>query len=542
MRPVSVRSLAALAAVTAAALLSPGALAAPPLVDPRVVVGAAAQHDTSAPMRDLVEPWRQGPGVIISDAGRQPMASTPGLVDPVQQTAASIPPRARIVANYAGLGHGFDDTYVPEAIPPDTVGGVGRTQYVQWVNSSFAILDKRTGQHLLGPAPGNTFFKGFGGRCESTNDGDPVINYDRAADRWVVQQFVSTAPHFECVAVSKTNDATGAYHRYAFPYEGFPDYPKAGVWSHSYVQTYNMFDAEQGTKVCALERLRMLAGKSARQQCVQLEPEDPLLLPADVDGTRFPAMRAPAPLLGLGTNSVQMYAFAVDWADTRKTRLDGPTALPVAEFNPACGLLYTFASRTAAPCAPQPVTGLVGQAALIGLDVLSDRPMFRLAWRRFADRHEAMVVTHAVDAQPRAAVALRWYELRRTGSAPWGVHQQGSYTPDGDSRWMSSAAMDKFGGIAVGYSVSGPTLTFPSIRVAGRKAGDPLGQLSQETEVVDGFGEQTTASLVARWGDYSSMAVDPVDDCTLWYTTQYMATVGVFDWSTRIAAVRLPGC
>ena len=102
--------------------------------------------------------------------------------------------------------------------------------------------------------------------------------------------------------------------------------------------------------------------------------------------------------------------------------------------------------------------------------------------------------------------------------------------------------MDKFGGIAVGYSVSGPTLTFPSIRVAGRKAGDPLGQLSQETEVVDGFGEQTTASLVARWGDYSSMAVDPVDDCTLWYTTQYMATVGVFDWSTRIAAVRLPGC
>jgi hypothetical protein len=167
--------------------------------------------------------------------------------------------------------------------------------------------------------------------------------------------------------------------------------------------------------------------------------------------------------------------------------------------------------------------------------------MFRLAWRRFP-RYDAIVVTHSVDALPTAAVGLRWYELRRTRNAGWSVHQQGTFVPDGDSRWMGSAAMDKRGGIGIGYSVSGPTLTFPSIRVTGRLASDPKGELAQETHVVDGFGEQTTASNVARWGDYSAMTVDPVDDCTFWYTTEYMADFGIFNWSTKIVSFRLPGC
>jgi hypothetical protein len=536
------RPVLALAAVTAAALLVPGAVAGPVHLDPGLTVSAALRYDTSPALRDLVSPWAPSPGQIISASGRKAMVTTPGLADPVQQTAASIPARAAVVHNYTGLGNGFDGSFKPDAIPPDTVGGVGRTQYVQWVNSSFAILDKKTGRHLLGPAAGNTLWKGFGGGCDKKNDGDPVVNYDRAADRWVLQQFVATAPYMECLAISKTNDATGAYHRYAFPLPAFGDYPKAGVWSHSYVQTYNMFNGQSGTKVCALERAKMLLGAEARQACVQLAASAPLLLPADIDGNRFPSRTADAPLLGLGTNSLQMYSLHVDWTNVAKTRLSGPTSLPVAAYNPACGQLYQAASRNAAPCAPQPVTGLVGQVALVGLDVLSDRPMFRLAWRKFADNHEAMVVTHAVDALPTTAAALRWYELRRTGTAAWKVHQQGTYLPDGDSRWMASAAMDKSGGIAIGYSVSGPTLTFPSIRIAARTASDPAGQLSKETKIVDGFGEQATASNVARWGDYSAMSVDPVDDCTLWYTTEYMATVGVFDWSTKITAVKLPGC
>ncbi len=541
VRPVRLRPLLVVGALTAA-VLTPVALAGQVRVDPRLTLSTATTKDTGAPLRDLVTAWAPTPGKVVSEAGRRATPYTKGLIDPVQQKATPLAARAKVVHNYAGLGNGFDATYAPEAIPPDTVGGVGRTQYLQWVNSSFAILDKATGAHVLGPAPGNTLWKGFGGPCEKNNDGDPVVNYDKQADRWVLQQFVATKPYMECLAVSTTPDATGSYHRYAFGLPAFGDYPKAGVWSNAYVNTYNMFSGESGTKVCALERAKMLVGKPARQACVQLKASDPLLLPADIDGTRFPAMTADAPLLGLGTNSLKMYALHVDWADPTRTTLSAPTTLPVAAFNPACGLLYQVAARNAAPCAPQPVTGVAGQFALAGLDVLSDRPMFRLAWRAFADGHEAMVVTHAVDAQPTAAAALRWYELRRKGSAAWAVGQQGTYLPDGDSRWIASAAMDKLGGIAIGYSVSGPTLTFPSIRVAGRLAGDPAGQLSAETSIVAGLGEQATASNVARWGDYSAMQVDPVDDCTLWYTTEYMNTVGVFDWSSRIAAVRLPGC
>jgi hypothetical protein len=172
---------------------------------------------------------------------------------------------------------------------------------------------------------------------------------------------------------------------------------------------------------------------------------------------------------------------------------------------------------------------------------MSDRPMFRLAWRAFAG-HESMVVNHAVHAPLPTVSGVRWYELRRTGSAPWAVHQQGTFAPaDGTARWMGSAAMDKDGGIAVGYSVSGASV-YPGIRLTGRLATDPPGTLSAETVVVNGGGSQVGASLLARWGDYSAMSVDPVDDCTFWYTAEYQPVTGTFDWATKIAAARLPGC
>ncbi len=538
------RALLVLAGLSAAVGLTPGAFASAARVDPRLTVTAALHSDTSQPLRELVGRWAPTQGIVVAEPSRAHMTVTPGLADPVQQTATTIPPRVTVAHNYVGLGDGFDPTFTVQAIPPDTVGAAGRTQYVQWVNSSFAILDKATGRHLLGPTAGNVLWKGFGTECEKQNSGDPLVNYDRAADRWVLQQFVSSAPYMQCVAVSKTPDATGPYYRYAFPYTDFNDYPKAGVWSNSYVETYHMFPASGSTypEVCALDRSAMLHGRAAHQACFALPAGAPLLLPADVDGSRSPRSDEAAPLLGLGTNALELYGLQVDWSHPRAAKLSGPKELPVAAFNPACGLLYQVANREAAPCAPQPVTGVVGQAALVGLDVLSDRPMYRLAWRRLANGQEVMLVNHAVDALPTAAVGLRWYDLRRRGSADWAVNQQGTFLPDRDSRWMGSAAMDKHGGIAVAYSVSGLTTTFPSIRAAGRLPSDPPGQLSQETVIAQGFGEQATASNVARWGDYSDLSVDPVDDCTLWYTTEFMATVGVFDWSTKIAALRLPGC
>ena len=529
------------AAVTAVS----GAQRAP--VDPRVVLTAEAHHDTSPALAALATTPVPHVGAIVREPHRA-VRTTPAAADPVVQASATVPARARVVLNATGLGNDYGHGYQVGSLPPDTVGAVGRTQYVQWVNSSLVVLDKRTGRQLANPMDGNVLWKGFGGACEKSNSGDPVVNYDRMAHRWVLQQFaVDAAPYLECFAISTSENALGSYHRYSFGYGGgFNDYPKAGVWSHSYVDTYNMFgdtaEDPTGPRVCAFNRLAMLAGRTAHQACVQLPSGSGLLLPADVDGTRTPGMTEDVPVLRLATNALEVLAFHVDWQHVGADRLSAASKIPVAAFTPACGELYAIAERNAAPCAPQPGSGVAGQFALVGLDVLSDRPMFRLAWRRFGDGHDAMVVTHAVDAQPRAAVAVRWYELRRTGRGRWSTYQQGTYAPDGDSRWMSSAAMDKNGGIAVGYSVSGPTLTFPSIRIAGRSAKDPKGTLSRETSIAEGSGEQLTASNVARWGDYSAMTVDPVDDCTLWFTTEYMKATGLFSWSTRVAAVRLPGC
>jgi hypothetical protein len=541
MRPARALTLLALAA----SALVPAALRAAPELPVAMTVRSAVHHDTSRPLRDLVRPIVTLPGTIRTEPA--PTRRTPGspdALDPVTQTAATLPARTTVVKNFAGLGVDFPG-YSPSAIPPDTTGAAGRTQYVQWVNSEFVVLDKHSGKALLGPAMGRDFFRDFGGECERRNDGDPIVNYDRFANRWVVQQFAITSGNYECVAVSVGPDATGPYHRYAFEYRGMNDYPKAGVWSHSYVATYNMFDAESGTKVCAWDRLAMLAGKPAREVCFQLRSSDPLLLPADADGTRPPGMGDPVPLAGLGstlegTPGLAMYSLRVDWKRPSAASLSPPDVIEVADFGAAC-LGYDFGSRITSACIPQPGIAAAGVGPL-GLDALADRLMFRLAWRKFGNGREAMVATHSVDALPTAVAAVRWYEIDRprAGTA-WRVAQQGSYAPDRDSRWMGSIAMDKNGGIAVGYSVSG-VATFPSIRLAGRTAKDPKGQLSREVTVANGFGSQTTASLLSRWGDYSTMQVDPVDDCTFWYTTEYMTEVGVFNWSTRVVAAKLPGC
>ncbi|HVF05644.1 MAG TPA: hypothetical protein VNA20_12455 [Frankiaceae bacterium] len=529
---VAAAVLAATVPVTASAVKAPVAV-------PRVGVFQSVHNDTSRPLRDLVRlPVVRRPGTIVQEPVRTPVEQGPFTYDPVLQKAeaAAVTP-ATTVRNFEGIGADYPG-YTPNAVPPDTAGAAGRTQYVQWVNLSIAVFDKRTGKALVGPAPGNSVFAEFGGECEQRNDGDPIVNYDRFANRWVIQQFAVTNGNYECIAVSKTPDATGAYHRYAFKYTGMNDYPKTGVWRDGYYNTYNMFSGESGAKVCAMDRAKMLVGKAATQQCVQLPPQYTSLLPADNDGTRLAPAGSPMPLVALGPNSLRMWSFKVDWSRPSRSKLTGPVPVEVAAYRQAC----LTGATLRATCVPQPGTGVVGQLGVVGLDAMPDRPMFRLAYRRFGDGREAMVVTHTVDAMPSAAAALRWYELRKVGSG-WRVHQEGTYTSDdGVSRWMGSAAMDKAGNIGIGYSVSSATTVFPGIRYTGRQARDPLGTLGGERSIVEGLGEQTTASIVSRWGDYSTMTIDPVDDCTFWYTTEYMNGVGVFAWSTKIAAFKFPSC
>lgn len=440
--------------------------------------------------------------------------------------------------NFAGVGAG-DYGFSVEYAPPDTNGAVGATQYVQWVNAAFAVFDKATGTIAPGfPKAGNAPWSGFGGGCEANNDGDPVVQYDKAAQRWILTQFsVSTVPYLQCVAVSTTSDATGTYNRYAFSYGNvqFNDYPKLSVWPDAYYVTYNIFNngsSFAGSKVCAFDRTKMIAGQAATQQCVQLSSNYGGLLPADLDGSTAPPANTPGLFLNFGTNSLNLWRYHVDFAAPANSNLSSPVSIPVAAFTPACS--------GGGACIPQPGTSQV-------LDSLADRLMYRLAYRHFSD-HESLVVNHAVSVgsnKRNSVTSVRWYELRNAAnktiaSATPVVYQQGTLIAgDGIHRWMGSIAMDKAGDIALGYSASSSSV-FPSIRYVGRVPTDPLGTMESESIITNGHGSQL--KNLDRWGDYSAMTVDPVDDCTFWYTNEYLKSNGTFNWSTQIASFKFPGC
>ena len=426
-------------------------------------------------------------------------------------------------------GVGIGGGYTPDAAPPDTNGAVGATQYVQWVNEDFAVYDKASGARLYGPAAGNTLWSGFGGPCQTYNDGDPIVQYDKAANRWIMTQFaVSKTPYTQCIAVSDTPDATGTYHRYAFSYgTDFNDYPKVGVWPDGYYITYNMFRRGRtftGSKVCAIDRAAILTIglRPVTQQCAQLSNSFGGLLPGDLDGLIPPPAGAPEVVMNFGTNSLNLWKFHVDWTNSANSTFTGPTNIPVAAFSRACG---------GGACIPQAGTTQK-------LDSLGDRLMYRLAYRNFADGHESLVVNHSITAG--TSVGLRWYELRNVTSGTPTVFQQGTFAPDSQYRWMGSAAMDKMGNIALGYSRSSGTAN-PSIYFTARNPTDPAGTMSlTETTIVIGGGSQL--ATLSRWGDYSSLSVDPVDDCTMWYTTEYLQRNGTFNWSTRIGTFKVSGC
>jgi len=258
----------------------------------------------------------------------------------VLQTSAGSLAATTAGLGFAGVGNG-DYGFAPNAAPPDTNGAVGATQYVQWVNESFAVFDKTTGAKVYGPAAGNTLWSGFGGGCQTNNDGDPIVQYDKAANRWIFTQFsVSTTPYLQCIAISTTSDATGTYNRYSFSYSNFPDYPKLGVWPDAYYITFNMFQGNffAGSALCAYNRSAMLAGTAATQQCFQLSSSFGGVLPSDLDGSTAPPAGTPNFMLNFGSNSLNLWKFHVDWATPANTsspvpptfRLQ-PSARPAAE-------------------------------------------------------------------------------------------------------------------------------------------------------------------------------------------------------------------
>jgi hypothetical protein len=494
-----------------------------------------AAHDVSPPLLSIPtdalnaaearQPRREIPlGRFTAPLGPRPSAASGSV--PESLAAPLIP--AITGTSFDGVGAGFrgpQGAFFVSGVPPDPNGAAGDTQYVQWVNTSFAVFDKTTGAAVYGPFPGNTLWQGFGGQCELNNDGDPIVLFDHIARRWVFSQPAfsgGNGNYYQCLAVSTTSDATGTYNRYAFSMPNFNDYPKIAVWPDAYYLSINLFDGPNGNFIggyaCAFDRTSMLAGAAATVQCFQLSSAYGGLLPSDLDGSTPPPPGSPNYFLAIDTNSLDLWSFHVDFAIPANSTFNGPLVLPVNAYSQACG---------GGTCIPQPGTGQQ-------LDSLGDRLMHRLAYRNFGG-YETLVANHSVDNGGPAAV--RWYEVRNPGGTPT-VYQQGTYAPDATSRWMGSIGMDAVGNIAVGYSASSSTLS-PSVAYSGRLAADPLGSLQTESVIVTGAGSQTGTS---RWGDYSGLTIDPIDDCTFWYTNEYLQTTGQFNWSTRVASFKFPGC
>ncbi len=491
------------------------------------------KHDVSPPLRNLAASGQASTALDKQQLVARPTG--PALAnsqpDPVAQQPTAPLSGVSTFLNFDGQSANDNRNLLGFAfVPPDTNGAVGATQFVQIVNVTYAVYDKKTGALVLGPALIHTVWSGFGGPCEQAGDGgDPVVLYDQLAGRWLVSQlqFNNTfTSNEQCVAISTSSDATGSYNRYEFDFgANFPDYPKFGVWPDAYYYTANTFGPRSflGAQACAFDRAAMLVGSSASMICFQNPPSVASLLPSDLDGSTLPPAGQPNFFVDIADSSdLNIFQFHVDFANPANSTFTGPVLIPVAPFTEICARAITLA------CIPEPPAGEK-------VDGLGDRLMFRLAYRNFGD-HESLVVNHTIKGGALAGV--RWYEIRSPGSSP-AVFQQGTVVDPNTDFWLGSIAMDKAGNIALGFSASSHELD-PSVFMVGRAPSDPLGTMAGPNVLVNGGGVQENS--FKRWGDYSSMAIDPNDDCTFWYTQEYYKTTGSFNWSTRISAFKFDSC
>jgi hypothetical protein len=448
------------------------------------------------------------------------------LPDPVIQNSEPQPDLGVTIGfNFDGV----DGSQAGGVIPPDTNGAVGDKQFFLITNFAFSIYDKTTGKKEIGPLLIHSIWKGFGGQCGTEDGGDPVVLYDRIAKRWLLEQLEYFSSDQVCVAVSQTDDATGKYNIYAFNFSALPDYPKLAVWPDAYYLAVNNFATGNAEgQPCAFDRSAMLAGeKKPAMICFSPSASDAGYLPSDIDGPTAPPTGAPNHYVELGnTNTtIKEWDFHVDFKDPKKSTFKGPHTLTVPAYTQLCG-------GGEGECIPQPNSGSL-------LDALGDRLMFRNAYRNFGD-HESLVFSHSVapGQGSKAVSAERWYELRSNPpGGTFSVYQAGTYQNKTDNYWMGSIAMDKNGDMAFGFSVDNSSKLDPSIWFTGRVPTDPKNKLEGTKVVHKGTTIQEGSN---RWGDYSSMSVDPDDDCTFWYTQEY--SDGGFNWQSHVVTLKFNTC
>jgi hypothetical protein len=460
-----------------------------------------------------------------------------------------------------------------------------------------------TGKALYGAVNTNNVFKGFGGTCEARNNGDAVVRYDQLADRWLIVMPIfgrgavrpdqpanwkggdptqiappgvpgqpgraaelfqppppppaptvaagqegqrgrggrgrgdqPQGPHSMCYAVSVGPDPFGPYYRYEFLRPLFPDYPRPAIWPDGYYVPTSTGDNRISDTVatqkhaCVVDRAKMLKGEAATEQCVIIENVN-FLNNADLDGKALPPAGAPNIMIAAGgtqldkileADTLDVWQFHVDWKNPANTKVTGPEKITVAPYHYLCDGQLTN-------CVPQPGTDR-------RLDAQGDKIMARLVYRKVGNR-ESIVAVHSVNTS-KGGGGVRWYELRVEKNRELTLYQQGTYMADGLFRWLPSPAIDRLGNIGIGYSFGGGSHPVGQ-RFAGRAVNDPPGSLTlAETVLVEGEGVQTNT---LRWEDYTQTAIDPSDDCTIWYVGDYIRKDAP-SYSTRIGAFRLPGC
>lgn len=393
-------------------------------------------------------------------------------------------------------------------IPPDPSGAAGPEHYVQAVNAKYRVYAK-DGTSLSPSFSLRSLWPG------SNDKGDPIVMYDRYADRWFISQLQQT-PQQILIAISETSDPLGAYYAYVFDFEDFPDYPKYGVWSNGYYMSIN----SPGRDCVVFEREKMLVGDPDASMVAMKFPTMPAFFrsyaPIYAEGGQQPATDAPFYFFHLQDDAWQGVLFdhikvlkvVVDWDTPSNSLVSIDQKIPISALNS----VFT------------PSWDDIQQAGTDQkLDAVPSIFMYRVQYRAF-DTYNAVVLTTTVDVDNNNRAGIRWIELRENGDGKWYVYQESTYAPnDGNSRWLPSAAMDADGNIGLAYSCGGGS-TYPGIRYTGRWATDPTGEMTIKEQIaVNGKASQEG---INRYGDYGQMAIDPVDDATFWFTGEYIDANG----------------
>lgn len=532
--------------------------------DESLLTGQALRHDTSPPLREMLQ------NIENNNAGDQveypEIFEIPNVLD-VPPSPAEIEfenrntpvirgslgtnglPSPMVDISVDGFGAADNVSLLGGTpLPPDTNGDVGINYYIQYVNLGWKIMNKSDGSVAFGPFIGNSFWDGFGGVCETDNAGDPIVLFDKNAERWVFSQFTSSGntDGRQCFAVSTTSDPMGPYHRYEFVFPGeFNDYPHIGIWddesgerSGYYFVTHDFFDvggpnqAFMQASYSVVERDEMLLGNAA--QFVRFTDTSFLgassygAQPAHLESKKLaPAGMCNPFILGRpDLSGYQQVDLCVDWNDVNNSTLSTPFIIDAGEsWNPG-------PSSVSQPNTSQ------------GLDTLANfgRIMYRSSFRAYpAEKNldDTLVFSFPVTLGGQAGV--RWAQVNFPTAANPVVANQGEYAPDATDRWMPGISIDQDGNIGLAYSAANSNEgIFPSVRYTTRKHSDPANTLRDEEICVDGGGSQTSTS--GRWGDYSSLSVDPDDECTFWASVEYQPTTANANWNNRVCSFKMPGC